>query len=1103
MSVFSRSWIRWLGAAVLVLCMAAGMGYRAQAQVLYGSIVGSVTDSTKALVPGATLALTNRATNQSRTAVTNEAGLYNFSNVLAGTYQLEVKATGFRPVIKSEIEVTANSARREDVELQVGQVTEAITVMGSAATLQTEKADVSSEIGSQAINNLPISGYRNYQSLINLVPGATPGAFQNAAITRPGRALTTNINGTNRNNNVTKLDGAVNVSTWLPHHVAYVAPSETIETVSVATNNFDAEQGMAGGAAITVVTKSGTNDLHGSLFAYHDNQHLRAWGFFETRTPNKPKSIRNIDGGTVGGRIIKDKLFFFGGWESTRERTSRYGLFTVPTADQRDGNFSAYSAVLYDPATGTLDGKDRTPFANNTIPISRQSAISRKIQGLIPVANQNGVNSNYYNSDVQNLDRDQFDIKMNWNRTAKHTLWAKYSFMRGIGTCNPSLGAAGGTGLCDTGSGIGYDRAQLATIGHTWVATPSLVVDGVLGFTRNRIDVTPPNYGTNVGLDSWKIPGTNGADIRQSGMPIISISGYSTLGDTDSWNPAFQRDQNFNGNTNVGWTHGRHDVRFGFDVVRHYLNHWQPELGSGARGGLTFGYGPTVLNGGKAGVQYNGYATFLLGLVSSASKSVQWETMNTHEWQFGFYVRDRWKLSNRTTAVLGLRYELFPLLSRSHTGVEIYDPSTNTEYRGGLGNNPTDLGITTSKKLFAPRIGLTHRLTDKTVVRAGYGIAYNPMVLSRPLRGSYPMTIDASFTAVNSYQYFGTIEQGIPLFSGENPNSGSFALPTRFSIRSLWNPDGSRNVERGYIQSWNLILERELPGAFVATAGYVATRTVKSFVDWEANNAPPGTGQAGLPFYQKYGRTASTLLFNGWAGTSYHSLQTTVNRAFRNGLMLKGAYTWSKAMDMQDDDGWGGLMWNWAPVIDRNWALSGFDITHNVQMGFAYDLPFGKGKRYVNNGLVSKLIGGWQMNGIFYAYSGKPITISSPGTSLNAVSNSQTADQVKTTVEKPGGVGSNAYYYDPTAFVPVTAVRFGTSGRNILRAPGVTGMDGSVFRQFHFRERYKFEFRAESFNLTNTPQFGAPNTDSSSTNFMKVLSAGGQRQFRFGLRAQF
>jgi len=1064
--------------------------------------VGAVTDPSGAVIPGVEIKITNRATNQSRTALSNEAGLYTFSNLLPGSYDMEVRAAGFRSLSRSGIEVAVNAVRREDVALEIGQVTDVITVRGSAVTLQTERADVSSEIKSAAIRHLPIGGYRNYQSLINLVPGATPAQFQNAAISRPGRALTTNINGTNRNNNVTKLDGAVNMSVWLPHHVAYVAPTETIETVNIATNNFDPEQGMAGGAAITVVTKSGTNELHGSLFAYHDNQHLRARNFFE-RFPSKPRYIRNIDGFTLGGPLRRDKLFFFGGWESSRERTSRQGLYTVPVETLRRGDFSAVTTRIYDPATGTLDGRNRVPLPGNVVPLSRQSSISRKIQDLVPMPNQPGVAANFYNSGVQQIDRDQADVKINWNRTASHTLWAKYSIMNAPASCKPGLGEAGGPGMCDVGSGKGDNRAQVSTIGHTWVAGPSLVVDGVLGYTRNRIDVTPPLYGKHVGLEVFGIPGTNGPDIRQSGMPAISISSFTTLGDTDAWNPAFQRDQTYTGSSNVGWTRGTHDVRFGFEITRHQMNHWQPELGGGPRGTLSFDVGPTVLNGGPAGNLYNSYATFLLGLVTSAAKSVQWESMTTREWQYGFYVRDRWRITRRTTAVLGLRYELFPLLRRSHTGIEIWEPESNMMYRGGLGGNPEHLGISTSHKLFAPRVGLTYRITEKTVVRTGFGITFNPMVLSRPLRGSYPMTIEASFPAVNTFQWFDTLEKGIPLFSGEDPKAGSFPLPVRYSIRTLWRPDGKRKVDRGYIESWNFILERELPGSFLVSAGYVATQTIRSFVDWEANNSPPGTGLAGAPFYQKFGRSASTLLFNGWADANYHSLQVTVNRDLRNGLMIKGSYTWSKAINMQDDDGWGGVLWNWGPVMNRNRALAGYDIPHNLHLAFVYDLPFGRGKKIATEGWASRLLGGWQANGIFYSYKGRPFTVSAPGTSLNSRFNAQTADQVKPTVVKLGGVGPGNFYYDPTAFAAVTAVRFGTTGRNILRAPGVVGLDASLCRQLRLTESLRAELRLEAFNATNTPRFATPSSSVVSPTFMEILSAGGERQLRLGLRLEF
>ena len=1090
-------------ATVIAAMMLISLNTPVTAQVLYGTLVGTVTDATGASVAGAEIKVTNQQTAQVRTSVTSADGSFTIANLLGGTYDLEVKAEGFKALKHTSIDVVVNSIRREDARLEVGEVTQAITVEGSVATLQTEKADVSSELSASAMKNLPIGGYRNYQSLINLVPGATPGGFQNAAITRPGRSLTTNVNGTNRNNNVTKLDGALNMSVWLPHHLAYVAPVETIETVNISTNNFDAEQGMAGGAAVTVVTKSGTNEIHGSLFAYHENQHLRARGFFE-RLPQKPKHIRNMDGLTIGGPIVKNRLFFFGGWETSRERASRRGLYTVAPEDQRAGNFSAYAAALYDPLTGTPDGRGRQPFAGNIIPVSRQSAISRTIQSMVPQPNQPGLSGNYYATDVQELDRDQFDVKINWNRTDAHTLWTKYSIMQAPGRCRPAFGEVGGPGLCDTGSGKGDNRAQLATIGHTLVLGSAAVLDGTLGFTRNRIDVTPPGYGKNAGLETFGIPGTNGPDIRQSGTPQINVSGYTGLGDTDNWNPAFQRDQSFTGTTNVGWTRGRHNLRFGFEVARHTLNHWQPELGPGPRGALAFGYGPTVLNGGPAGNMYNGYATFLLGLATGMSKSDQWESMNTKEWQWGFYFRDRWQMTRSTTLVLGVRYELYPLLTRSHTGIEYWDPETNIMTRGSIGGNPENVGIDVSYKLFAPRIGLTQRLGDKTVIRTGYGITYNPMPMSRPLRGSYPMTIDANFPAANSFTWFSTVENGIPLFTGEDPNAGSFELPGKYTVRTVWNPDGSKTLKRGYIQSWNFILERELPASFVTTVGYVGTKTVRGFVDWNADHSAPGTGLAGSLMYQKFGRTASTFLFNGWTSADYHSLQATLNRNFRNGLMIKSSYTFSKALNMQDDDGgWVGVMWNWAPVMNRNWARAGYDIPHNLHIGLVYELPFGRGKPMAANGWMSQILGNWQANGVFYAYQGRPFTVTAPGTSLNSRGNSQTADQIKPVVEKLGGVGPDEYFYDPTAFAAVRDIRFGTSGRNILRSPGVVGMDAGLFRSFPLTERMKLEFRAEAFNVANTPRFGGPSTDVTNVNFMRILGASGERQFRFGLRMEF
>src|SRR5262245_21004726 len=352
---------------VAVLAVALSAALPSAAQVLYGSLTGIVQGSAGAIVPGAAVKVRNANSSQEFSAQTNDAGGYTFSNLVSGTYELTFSASGFRPVTRRGIVISVNTVRREDVALEVGQLTESVTVQAGAVALQTDKTDVHSELSSKEVINMPLPHYRNYQSLINLVPGATPGILQNSIQAAPGRALSTNVNGVNRNNNSTRIDGAVSVYIWLPHHSAYVPPAETIDTVNVSTNNFDAEQGMAGGAAITVVTKSGTNQLHGSAWAINDNARLQAKNFFNSGT--KPKNNNNIDGVTLGGPFVKNKFFYFFGWEAEHERLGATQLLTVPTADQRVGDFSKYNTVIYDPATGADNGSGRTPFPGNVVPL--------------------------------------------------------------------------------------------------------------------------------------------------------------------------------------------------------------------------------------------------------------------------------------------------------------------------------------------------------------------------------------------------------------------------------------------------------------------------------------------------------------------------------------------------------------------------------------------------------------------------------------------------------------------------------------------------------------------------------------------------------------
>ncbi|MEZ5362022.1 MAG: TonB-dependent receptor [Bryobacterales bacterium] len=781
---------------------------------------------------------------------------------------------------------------------------------------------------------------------------------------------------------------------------------------------------------------------------------------------------------------------------------------TVATADQRAGDFSAYlnptSGVgrIYDPATGDATGKNRTAFANNVVPMTRQSPIMRQLQDLVPLPNRSGVAGNYAASGTQRLDRSNYDVKLNYNHSETFLLWGKYSAMDATFGCDAALGAAQGPGLCDGAAGINVTLDQTSTIGWTKTFKPTFLWDATIGWTRHGNNSGNfVQYGVNFGSDVLGIPGTNGPDVRQSGIPSFSIDSYTTLGNPSGWQPNYYGDTTFTIDQNFSYIKNKHNLRFGFQGLRHHLNHWQPEIGGGPRGAFTFGNGVTGLNGGPSLTQYNSYAGFLLGLPSNMAKSLQWEKMSAFNLQLGFYIRDTYQVTSKLTMTMGLRWEKYPMQTRGgRGGIEWWNPDTNIVSLGGAGGNPKDLGISTSNKMFAPRIGLAYKLTSKSVLRSGYGITYNPMPFARPLRGFFPLTIAQDFPAANGFSYVNPIEDGIPFFSGPDPSQGEVELPANAINRSI----SGKQLNRGYVQSWNLIYESELPAGFIGSVGYVGTATVRSFGDLNINYSTPGAGQAGRLFYGPYGRTVDTLAWNGMYSTNYHGLQTTINRRAADGLTIKGAYTYSAAINQTDDDGWAGVSWNDPSQFSRNRARAGFDQNHVFQVGFVYDLPFGKGKSMATSGPAKVLLSNWQINGVFAAFQGRRFTVGASGSSLNAPGNTQTADQVKGEVENIGGVGPGQFYYDPTAFAAVNEVRYGTSGRNILRAPGVVNLDFSVFRRFPIKERAALEFRAESYNLTNTPHFNGPTSSVNSASFMQVLSAvQDQRQFRFGLRLQW
>ena len=756
----------------------------AVAQALYGTIGGTVVDDSGAAIPGATVTVTNQGTGLEVNGVSDAGGNYAFRNLQPGTYTVKASLQGFKEYVQTGVPVSQNDVVRIVARLEVGALTESVTVTTEAALLKTDKADVSVNLKPAEVVNLPLNQYRNYQGLMNLVPGATPTVFQNAQTDTPGRALSTNVNGTNRNNNVTRIDGAASINVWLPHHAGYIAPVETIETVNISTNSFDASQGMTGGAAVSVATKSGTNEIRGSAFYFRNQDEWNARQNFFSAADN-PNSSVQILGGTVGGPIKRNRLFYFAGWERNLEKNSRITTLTVPTAKMRTGDLSEYLAVspnfkLYDPATGDpLTGAGRSEFPGAVIPANRISPIAAAIQATYPMPNvpgtNNGTQNNYERTEFPEAARDNVDVKVNWNRTSANQIWGKYSMM--------DASVQDLFYLPFDKAGGGDTRVDLWSIGQTYTLTPTLIWDATFGSNVMDHASQGPDYGINYGLDQFGIPGTNSAGVSGPGSSDLSFysgfpqfnTGMSALGNNAGWTPVTRHEFNYTLSTNITKVAGKHEIRSGFDYVKLGLDHWQPEINN-PRGNFDFGGGITGVPG-YSGIAGNTYGTFLLGQVSGFGKSVQFEEMTTNETQYGLYINDRWQVSDKLTVNAGIRWEYYPLMRRDDRSFEQLDLTT---FNVRFADDATDLGYKAQKSLFAPRLGFAYRVNDDTVVRAGFGRTFNPMPWSRPLRGFYPLTIAYTGAGVNGFVPYGTLAQGI------RPHRTRTSRPVRPRCPAAW-----------------------------------------------------------------------------------------------------------------------------------------------------------------------------------------------------------------------------------------------------------------------------------------------------------------------------
>jgi len=719
------------------------------------------------------------------------------------------------------------------------------------------------------------------------------------------------------------------------------------------------------------------------------------------------------------------------------------------------------------------------------------------VLNLFPLPNTQGIGAggltnNYQRQETRDVDRQNYDLKMNWNRTSSHQIWAKASMM------DASVQDLFYLGLPDAGGGD--TTVNIYTVGQTWTLSPTLLLDGNAGSNKMVHQSNGPDYGTNYGLDLG-IPGLNSAGVtgpgsadleRYSGLPVFN-TGMSVLGNDAGWTPVWRKEVSYTASVNLTKVQGHHEVRSGFDFVRLTLDHWQPEVGN-PRGNLSFSSSITGTPGYTAtGVgTWNSYAAFLLGKMSAYNKSVQFEEMTGRENQYGLYVADRWQVNDKLTVNLGLRYEYYPLMSRADRGLEQLDYNTFNIKLGGLGGNPKDLGIQVDKKLFAPRLGAAYRLDENTVFRAGYGKTFNPLPWSRPMRGFYPATISYGDSGPISFIPYGDLANGIPGAPNPDIASGNILLPRGVAMRS---PDPN-DVKRGSTQSWNVFLERRIKYDISVSTGYVGTATNEGYADLNLNWAESG-GNANRQLFAKAG-TADILDWAARTRSRYHSLQMAVNRPFKGGFLLKGAYTFSKALNETDDDGWVGLTWNQPSQIDRNYALAGYDRPHMLQMGFVYEVPFGRDSSHP----IAQVFKNWQVNGIGSWLSGTPFTIGGDNGLLQQQGGTQTINVIGTAKPGFGEAGPNEQWYDPAVFAqPGNA--WGNSGRNAFRGPSNWNLDASLFRTIPFGH-YRAEIRAESQNVFNHAQWGNPVTGFTDPNFMRIRTlARAPRTIQLGVRFAF
>ena len=1079
------------------------------AQFETATVLGSIRDANGASINGASVSLKNIATDITVTATTDESGDYQFSNVKIGLYQVIVEAAGFSKTVADKVDVRINARQRVDLTLPVATATETVIVTGAANPLQTDSSEIGQVIQRKQIVALPLNG-RSYANLALLAPGVRE-SNTNSSIGGGGREAAFNVNGLRATFNNFLLDGVDNniygtSNQSFSSQVVQVSP-DAIAEFKVQTNTYSAEFGRSGGAIINASYRSGTNQFHGSVWEFNRNTALNATGFFKP-IGGKPTLIRNQFGGVFGGPIIKDRTFFFGDYEGFRQIQKNLVYQNLPTLDQRSG---ILTVAVRNPLTGVVYP------AGTPIP---QTAFARKVLNDLPAPNLTGVTGNNYQNLVLNRNfSDKYNVRVDHKFSDLFSIFGRWSYRKSAELNSPVIAGASGGGS----NGFVDVLNKQFVLGGTYAVTNGSILDARFSRSSTNAGKRPFFIGQGTILSQYGITGLPEDASVAGGLNTQTISGFSQIG-RQATNPQFQNPTNEDFRLSYTTIFGKHSLKVGYE----YLRTNTAVQDTNPLYGLDTYSGQFSRVAGGANNLYN-LADFMFGLRSQYELADLTVAQMIQQFHFA-YVQDDFKVNQRLTLNLGLRYEFGTPYYEKNNRLSNYDPATNSIILAKSGSLYDRALVDPDYNNFGPRLGFAYNINDKTVFRGGYGLGYaylNRLGSANILGTNFPIVTRAAVAqlapdSVNNPQCVG------------NTYASNCFRPTQLGYPTSGLPNNvtlyvPRDTPTTSIQNWQLSVQREIWGNMVLDVAYVGNKAKDTVLLADLNQARPLTvAEAALPASQQPSLQArrpiagfgsiSAVLPEGFS--NYNALQVKLERRFSKGLYFLNSFTYSKAIDngsqvLEEPNGNTGTPQN-INNFKADKGIGAYDQPFNNTTSFVWELPVGRGRWLGGemNKIVDGFIGGWTLNGINTATSGAPINFRygpSPVTNnlpsfLGGVA--LRPNLLCDPVNRGDRPNPTRGYFLPVGTCltrpPVTAP-FGNAGRNIARSDSYFNFDFSVHKQFRIpiNEESRLEFRAEFFNLFNRTNFAAANSDITSASFGTITSTFPARQIQFALKFSF